>query len=194
MSANPKFLSLPVLAVLLASLFLAPTPVLPYGMDAASFSPRVFPPPPALETVSERSLAASGAGKSRVSEILDTTFFTIDEHGVKVRQFLIALIVLFVGLLPLKQGIRLFRKRVLPKTTLKPNEAVALTKIIHYFGVLILLLFCMRLVHLPVTAFAFLEAGIVIAFPQRDIHLDTSRPLELKVVDPGGYPKNDETG
>jgi potassium efflux system protein len=266
-----------------------------------------------------------------------------------------------VGLLLLKQGIRLFRKRVLPKTTLKPNEAVALTKIIYYFGVLILLLFCMRLVHLPVTAFAFLggalaigvgfgaqnllnnfisgfiimaerpirlgdlielegsfarvedigprctrirtadnihilvpnssfleknivnwtlsdqkvrahvdvgviygspvreverllvkaaeenekilrepepfvlfrdfgdnalifslyfwvsmetmaeklilesnirfriddlfrEAGIVIAFPQRDIHLDTTRPLELKVVDPGGYPKNDDKG
>ena len=40
----------------------------------------------------------------------------------------------------------------------------------------------------------FREAGIVIAFPQRDIHLDTSRPLELKVVDPGGYPKNDKKG
>jgi potassium efflux system protein len=361
MSANPKFLSLSVLAVLLACLFLAPSPVLPQGMDAASFSPGLFPPPPALESVSERSLAVSVAGKSRASEILDTTLFIIDEHGVKVRQFLIALVVLFVGLLLLKQGIRLFRKRVLPKTTLKPNEAVALTKIIYYFGVLILLLFCMRLVHLPVTAFAFLggalaigvgfgaqnllnnfisgfiimaerpirlgdlielegsfarvedigprctrirtadnihilvpnssfleknivnwtlsdqkvrahvdvgvmygspvreverllvkaaaenekilrepepfvlfrdfgdnalifslyfwvsmetmaeklflesnirfriddlfrEAGIVIAFPQRDIHLDTSRPLELKIVDPGGYPKNDEKG
>ncbi len=30
----------------------------------------------------------------------------------------------------------------------------------------------------------FNETGIVIAFPQRDVHLDTMRPLEVKVVDP----------
>jgi len=361
MSANPKVLKLSVLAVLLASLFVAPLPVLSYGMDPALFSPALFPSPRALESAAERSLAVSVEGKSHVSEILDTTLFTIDEHGVRVRQLLIALVVLFLGLLLLKQGIRLFRKRVLPKTTLKPNEAAALTKIVYYFGVLVILLFCMRLVHLPVTAFAFLggalaigvgfgaqnllnnfisgfiimaerpirlgdlielegsfarvedigprctrirtadnihilvpnssfleknivnwtlsdqkirahvdvgviygspvreverllvkaaeenekilrepgpfvlfrdfgdnalifslyfwvsmetmaeklilesnirfriddlfrEAGLVIAFPQRDIHLDTTRPLELKVVDPGGYPKNDDKG
>ena len=28
----------------------------------------------------------------------------------------------------------------------------------------------------------FREAGIVIAFPQRDIHLDTQRPLELRIM------------
>jgi small-conductance mechanosensitive channel len=30
----------------------------------------------------------------------------------------------------------------------------------------------------------FREAGIVIAFPQRDVHLDTQRPLELKILRP----------
>src|SRR5690606_35147486 len=29
----------------------------------------------------------------------------------------------------------------------------------------------------------FAEAGIVIAFPQRDVHLDTSRPLQLRIVE-----------
>lgn len=28
----------------------------------------------------------------------------------------------------------------------------------------------------------FNEAGIVIAFPQRDVHLDTQRPLEIKLL------------
>jgi len=28
----------------------------------------------------------------------------------------------------------------------------------------------------------FREAGIVIAFPQRDVHLDTSKPLDLRIV------------
>jgi len=27
----------------------------------------------------------------------------------------------------------------------------------------------------------FGEAGIVIAFPQRDVHLDTSKPLEIRI-------------
>ncbi|MBW2603743.1 MAG: hypothetical protein JRE28_05430 [Deltaproteobacteria bacterium] len=28
----------------------------------------------------------------------------------------------------------------------------------------------------------FREAGIVIAFPQRDVHLDTQKPLEFRIV------------
>jgi potassium efflux system protein len=32
------------------------------------------------------------------------------------------------------------------------------------------------------------EAGIVIAFPQRDVHLDTAGPLEVRMVD---RPKGD---
>ena len=30
---------------------------------------------------------------------------------------------------------------------------------------------------------AFTKAGIVIAFPQRDIHIDASQPLQLQLVD-----------
>ena len=56
------------------------------------------------------------AKKSRLSEILDTHLFTIDERAIRVRQLLVVLIVFLGGLFLLKQGIRLFRKRVLPKT------------------------------------------------------------------------------
>ncbi len=34
----------------------------------------------------------------------------------------------------------------------------------------------------------FREAGIVIAFPQRDVHLDTQKPLEFRIVDTEGKP------
>ncbi len=30
----------------------------------------------------------------------------------------------------------------------------------------------------------FRDAGIVIAFPQRDVHLDTSSPLDVRIVEP----------
>jgi small-conductance mechanosensitive channel len=29
----------------------------------------------------------------------------------------------------------------------------------------------------------FRQAGIVIAFPQQDVHLDTSRPLQVRLLD-----------
>ena len=35
----------------------------------------------------------------------------------------------------------------------------------------------------------FREAGIVIAFPQRDVHLDTQRPLEVTITNAGGDAK-----
>ena len=38
----------------------------------------------------------------------------------------------------------------------------------------------------------FREAGIVIAFPQRDVHLDIQRPLELRIVDSEGGPESQE--
>jgi potassium efflux system protein len=161
-SANRKFLSLSVLLFLLAGLFVGISPVFSCGMDAEALSPDLFPSSTVLESVAERFLAMNAIEKSFFSEILDTHLFIIDERVIRVRQILMVLIVLFAGLLLLKQGIRMFRKRVLPKTTLKPNEAVALTKILYYFGVLLILLFCMHLVHLPITAFAFLGGALAI--------------------------------
>jgi len=38
----------------------------------------------------------------------------------------------------------------------------------------------------------FRQAGIIIAFPQRDVHLDTQRPLELRIVDTEGGPESRE--
>jgi len=162
MAANRKFPSLSVLFFLLACLFVGISPVCSYSLDAEALSPGLFPSPPVLESVAERSLAVNVAEKSRLSEILDTHLFTIDERAIRVRQLLVVLIVFLGGLFLLKQGIRLFRKRVLPKTTLKPNEAVALTKIIYYFGILLILLFCMHMVNLPITAFAFLGGALAI--------------------------------
>ncbi len=37
------------------------------------------------------------------------------------------------------------------------------------------------------------EAGIVVAFPQRDVHLDTARPLEMRIVDSEDSGSSDET-
>lgn len=38
----------------------------------------------------------------------------------------------------------------------------------------------------------FREAGIVIAFPQRDVHLDTAKPLELRILEKGEAKEHEE--
>ncbi len=40
----------------------------------------------------------------------------------------------------------------------------------------------------------FTEAGIIIAFPQRDIHLDSTRPFEVRIVTPGDGTKREGEG
>jgi potassium efflux system protein len=157
-----KLRCLPVFAVFLAALLVAPVRVDSSPGQGTGRSAH----PDRYASVSSAAAETSPPGdvvrKGRFSEFMNTELFVIDEHLIRVRQLLIVLIVLFGGLLLLKQGIRLFRKRVLPKTTLKPNEAVALTKILYYFGVLLILLFCMHLMHLPITAFAFLGGALAI--------------------------------
>ena len=107
-------------------------------------------------------LPASAVFASTAREIWNHELYEIDNHVIRVRQVAVALGFLVVGILLLNQGIRLFRKRVLPRTTLKPNEAIALTKLVYYFGVLIILLFAMRMVNLPITAFAFVGGALAI--------------------------------
>jgi potassium efflux system protein len=153
---------LPVLAVLLVGVFVTPSLVFPSHANAEAQSLRPIRFADASGIASDFAPLGNFVGKSRFSEFLSTELFVIDEHSVKVRQLMMALIVLVVGILLLKQGVRVFRKRVLPRTTLKPNEAVALTKILYYFGVLIILLFSMRMINLPITAFAFVGGALAI--------------------------------
>jgi potassium efflux system protein len=153
---------LPVLAFLLVGLVVTPSLVFPSpANDEAQFL-RPIRFADASGIALDSAPAGNVVGKSRFSEFLGTELFVIDEHSVKVRQLVMALIVLVVGILLLKQGVRVFQRRVLPRTTLKPNEAVALTKILYYFGVLIVLLFSMRMINLPITAFAFVGGALAI--------------------------------
>jgi len=88
--------------------------------------------------------------------------FVIDGYSVTVNHFAMALLAFIIGLAILGQIVRLFKKRVLPKTTLKPNEAATAAKLLHYFGMLLLLLLSLRIIHMPLTAFAFVGGALAI--------------------------------
>ncbi len=88
--------------------------------------------------------------------------FVIDGNPVSVNLFAMALLTFFIGLAVLGQIVRLFKKRVLPKTTLKPNEAATAAKLLYYFGMLLVFLLSLHIIHIPLTAFAFFGGALAI--------------------------------
>jgi small-conductance mechanosensitive channel len=98
----------------------------------------------------------------RFLSVWNFELFVIDGHSVSVNHFAMALLAFLIGLAILGQIVRIFKKRVLPKTTLKPNEAATAAKLLHYFGMLLLLLLSLRIIHIPLTAFAFVGGALAI--------------------------------
>ena len=98
----------------------------------------------------------------RFLSVWNFELFMMDGHSVRVNQFAMALLVFFIGLVFLGQIVRLFNKRVLPKTTLKPNEAATAAKLLYYFGLVLVVLISLRIIHIPLTAFAFVGGALAI--------------------------------
>ena len=87
---------------------------------------------------------------------------TIDNHSVTVGKLVIAFLVLVIGLLVVRIAFRLMGSRLLPKTSLKKSTASAIQKIFTYFGYLLVLLFALRMLNIPLAAFAFLGGAVAI--------------------------------
>jgi small-conductance mechanosensitive channel len=81
---------------------------------------------------------------------------------VTIGKLVIALLVLVLGMLIVKITFRLIGSRLLSKTSLKKNTASAIQKIFTYFGYLLVLLFALRMVNIPLAAFAFFGGAIAI--------------------------------
>jgi potassium efflux system protein len=98
----------------------------------------------------------------RFLSVWNFELFVIDGHSVRVNAFAMALLAFLLGLAFLGQIVRIFKKRVLPKTTLKPNEAATAAKLLYYFGMLMVVLISLRIIHIPLTAFAFVGGALAI--------------------------------
>lgn len=129
---------------------------------------------PAIEVLPLRSVSYTAQREPGILPGVDIPFadrflvvwrfelFSIDDRPVRVNQFVMALLAFFIGLAVLGQVVRVFRKRVLPKTTLKPNEAATAAKLLYYFGVVLILMLSMRIIRIPLTAFAFVGGALAI--------------------------------
>jgi potassium efflux system protein len=96
------------------------------------------------------------------SELWQFKIITIDSHPVTVGKLIIALLFLVIGLLAVRISFRLLGSRLLSKTPLKKSTASAIQKMFSYFAYLLVLLFALRMVNIPLAAFAFLGGAIAL--------------------------------
>jgi len=100
--------------------------------------------------------------KRQFERIWGFEVWVIDDHSVTVRKLFVALIFLIVGILLAKYLLRTISTRLLSLTQLKETTASAIQKMLTYFAYLLVLLFALRVVNIPLTAFAFLGGAIAI--------------------------------
>jgi len=96
------------------------------------------------------------------SNIWNFNIITIDNDPVTIGKLAIALGILLVGMISAKLVIRAVGNRLLTKTPLKRNTALAIQKMLTYSAYVLVLLFAFRMVNIPLAAFAFLGGAIAI--------------------------------
>ena len=88
--------------------------------------------------------------------------WTVDNHSVTLKKVAIALFILAVGMIIAKFFLAMIYTRFLAKSQLKETTASAVHKILSYSAYLLVCLFALRIVNIPLTAFAFLGGAVAI--------------------------------
>ena len=110
-------------------------------------------------SVSERS---SKTIEEKVLNIWKLELWSIDDHVVTVKKVVSSLLILFLGILLIKSISWLIKKRLSSNPSIDKNTASLIQKIIYYFLVVFLLLFALRILNIPLTAFTFLGGALAI--------------------------------
>ncbi|MGC9324841.1 MAG: mechanosensitive ion channel family protein [Desulfomonilia bacterium] len=97
-------------------------------------------------------------------QVWDVELWVIDQQSVTIKKVIIAVIILFLGLFFARAVLGSFRNRILKRTKLEENIQSIISKLIYYFILLFVFLFALRMVNIPLTAFAFLGGAIAIGF------------------------------
>jgi potassium-dependent mechanosensitive channel len=88
--------------------------------------------------------------------------WVIDDRPLTIRIILVALAILLVGVMATKVGVRRVAKRILTRPQIKATTAAAIEKLLLYLGYLLVVLFALRMVNIPLAAFAFLGGAVAI--------------------------------
>lgn len=96
------------------------------------------------------------------SSLWNLRLLVIDGHPITVGKLLIALGVALVGIITVSILNRTLGNRLRSRARFKETTASAIQKMLTYFAYVLVLLFALRLLNIPLTAFAFLGGAIAI--------------------------------
>ena len=99
---------------------------------------------------------------SSVKAAWNYELWVIDDRPLTVKKVLVALVILIIGILVTKILIRRMAEKVLRRPQVKASTAAAIEKLLLYVSYLLVVLFALRMVNIPLTAFAFFGGAIAI--------------------------------
>ena len=97
-----------------------------------------------------------------IKEIWNLEIWVVDQNSMSVGKVFTALIILVTGLFLAKFIVHLIHIKLLASSQLKETTASAVHKSLSYFAYLMVFLLVLRIVNIPLTAFAFLGGAIAI--------------------------------
>jgi len=97
-----------------------------------------------------------------ISEIWDFRVLAIGENPVTVGKLVIALLILVIGIIVSRIVLRAVINRLLNRTPLKGTTVLVIQKMFIYLAYLLVVLMALRMVNIPLGAFAFLGGAIAI--------------------------------
>ncbi len=97
-----------------------------------------------------------------ISKLLDFSIWTIDNSPVTLKKLIVAIIVLILGILASRYSVKKLRIHLINSTQLEDTTISAIEKITFYILITLVALLALKIVHIPLEAFAFLGGALAI--------------------------------
>jgi potassium efflux system protein len=95
-------------------------------------------------------------------DLWQAEIWVVDDQPVTVKGVLLVIIVLVVGMVTAKYAILLFTRRLSRSATFRQTTILAIQKVLTYGAYFTIFLMALRLVNIPITAFAFIGGALAI--------------------------------
>ena len=99
---------------------------------------------------------------NQVRGIWNYELWVIDDRPLTAKKILVAIFILIIGIIATRTLIRRLAKKLLHRPQVKATTASAIEKLLLYFAYLMVVLFALRMVNIPLTAFAFVGGAVAI--------------------------------
>jgi small-conductance mechanosensitive channel len=103
-----------------------------------------------------------GGLKKDIIDLWNIEIWAVDNQPVTLRKVAVAIVILLLGMAAAKYFLFIIRTKFLMKSQFKETTSSAVHKLLSYAAYLLVFLFALRMVNIPLTAFAFLGGAVAI--------------------------------